>query len=547
MAHVQQPSVPHPLPLASHLASGTKQYLAPEVFTSDHMHGPEADYWSLGIVAFEMLFECRPFNKNCPSVFVAYLEEARSVHLQYLKAAAANDANKYKNGSRSRNYGEGKRRCRHAASATSSSSSSSDNIRSTSPIEMREKEKNKPSSSFRQYLMNPNLNPIARFRPAAYSSAVRESEHELDDCYHGTRSFNKDQEGEAEVVAVVEEEELKLELDRAYSAVFSSSLPAKKRLFPSRPPQEIARHEPIDEQDEGSCSDDSHPDLNLHPSPNPNGNEEAVAVVGDHWAFDYCDLSMSLPPHLVVPIPVQRLVRSPSGQVRAAAVSAACADMLSGLLEVRPPLRLGARHISLLQSHPWLEAHGVGGSPHVWAELASKQRTPSFHPGKTFLGSGFKPFRSGCERRLDEAACLFDVGLGLGSGLGLEAEEEEGGVFLPQEMQKQFKEFRYIAGHHERHFPLSLERTYPTVTAANTTTSSNSSSSLSDSCEAVRTAAEKEDASCLSVCRRKQVGIRSPPPTVPMSASVEERSQSSLAKLSSACFSPFKYIVDGKK
>ena len=29
-------------------SSGTKQYLAPEVFTRSHAHGPAADYWSLG-------------------------------------------------------------------------------------------------------------------------------------------------------------------------------------------------------------------------------------------------------------------------------------------------------------------------------------------------------------------------------------------------------------------------------------------------------------------------------------------------------------------
>eukprot|EP01035_Chromulina_nebulosa_P017829 gene17829-23440_t len=30
--------------------SGTKQYLAPEIFTKSNEHGPESDFWSLGVV-----------------------------------------------------------------------------------------------------------------------------------------------------------------------------------------------------------------------------------------------------------------------------------------------------------------------------------------------------------------------------------------------------------------------------------------------------------------------------------------------------------------
>lgn len=62
--------------LTCFLASGTKQYLAPEVFTKSHTHGPEVDYWSLGVVAYELLFSKRPFEKHCPIPFITYLEKA---------------------------------------------------------------------------------------------------------------------------------------------------------------------------------------------------------------------------------------------------------------------------------------------------------------------------------------------------------------------------------------------------------------------------------------------------------------------------------------
>ena len=64
VAHVQSFSSGNK-PLVCNLASGTKQYLAPEVFTKDHVHGAEADFYGLGVVAYELLFGRRPFDKHC--------------------------------------------------------------------------------------------------------------------------------------------------------------------------------------------------------------------------------------------------------------------------------------------------------------------------------------------------------------------------------------------------------------------------------------------------------------------------------------------------
>eukprot|EP01035_Chromulina_nebulosa_P021968 gene21968-28440_t len=52
--------------LVSTLTSGTKPYLAPELFIGTREHGTESDYWSLGIVLYELLFGIRPYRDEMP-------------------------------------------------------------------------------------------------------------------------------------------------------------------------------------------------------------------------------------------------------------------------------------------------------------------------------------------------------------------------------------------------------------------------------------------------------------------------------------------------
>lgn len=58
------------------MGSGTKQYLAPEVFSKTHIHGAASDFWSLGVTAYELLYSERPFPKHCPHAHISYLEDA---------------------------------------------------------------------------------------------------------------------------------------------------------------------------------------------------------------------------------------------------------------------------------------------------------------------------------------------------------------------------------------------------------------------------------------------------------------------------------------
>ena len=48
-------------------AVGTPDYLAPELLLGTD-HGPEVDWWSLGVVMYEFIVGIPPFNADSPEV-----------------------------------------------------------------------------------------------------------------------------------------------------------------------------------------------------------------------------------------------------------------------------------------------------------------------------------------------------------------------------------------------------------------------------------------------------------------------------------------------
>lgn len=61
----------NPIPLCR-TSSGTLCYLAPEVLTPRNIHSYQSDFWSLGAVAYELLYCRRLFEKHCPVYFVQF-------------------------------------------------------------------------------------------------------------------------------------------------------------------------------------------------------------------------------------------------------------------------------------------------------------------------------------------------------------------------------------------------------------------------------------------------------------------------------------------
>lgn len=54
-------------------SSGPLRYVAPEIFAPSHRHSFHADFWSLGIVMYELFFHQPPFIDHCPSSYVYFV------------------------------------------------------------------------------------------------------------------------------------------------------------------------------------------------------------------------------------------------------------------------------------------------------------------------------------------------------------------------------------------------------------------------------------------------------------------------------------------
>jgi serine/threonine protein kinase len=60
------------IPICNNLHSGTLPYMSPESLTQTKYHSYQSDFWSLGITAYELLFNSRPFLKHCLKSMIYY-------------------------------------------------------------------------------------------------------------------------------------------------------------------------------------------------------------------------------------------------------------------------------------------------------------------------------------------------------------------------------------------------------------------------------------------------------------------------------------------
>jgi serine/threonine protein kinase len=73
ICHITTPDNSSSSALVSCESSGTLPYLAPEVLTKTHEHSYQSDFWSLGVMGYELLYGRRPFEPHVPLNFIYFV------------------------------------------------------------------------------------------------------------------------------------------------------------------------------------------------------------------------------------------------------------------------------------------------------------------------------------------------------------------------------------------------------------------------------------------------------------------------------------------
>jgi hypothetical protein len=287
--------------LKCQLASGTRQYLAPEVFTKSRSHGPEVDFWALGVVAYELLFQKRPFDKHCPATFVQYLDGHNVDGVNNSTVDAYNCSMGLNLDSNTTQI-----RSNNNSPVRSARGESLDSARNST------KESNTPS----------RLPAFTSFSWSSNDAAGRKS---LFQC-PGSPKCNSPRSVNVYDSIVPQGSPSNGRLSPHSSGKASPSLSPKKSKSPARIEEEV---------DEESVNKSSDGSPSANPTPHPSQSEYRPR----------------LPPHLRVAIPCE--------SIWLGRISPSCQDMLQGLMEVRPGVRYGVHDRNTFRDHSWLEENFV--------------------------------------------------------------------------------------------------------------------------------------------------------------------------------------------
>lgn len=335
--------------LTSYLASGTKPYLAPEVFCRAHVHGPESDFWSLGVVAYELLYNCRPFAKHCNVEFIIYLEGCYSLRKEQRKEAWLQHALHQIND--------------NTALDTYSTGSQHSYTHVDFPA----------SGEDHQSHLVPSQHGHGYGTRSTTGASITESNIHIPPCVQGEsggmlhgdviESFCSSVGYTADNITPVRAEADQQpvgttgEADSITDSLPKSGINCRKKLSST---SHLRRHH-LQKHEESELD-------GLFPS-------EPISPLAfdDHWLV----LEGHLPKELRVEVPHYNILQE--------RLSNDCIRFVRALLDIRPSHRLSSRDIGMIKSHPWLVKHGV----HDWRDLHSKTFSANYEPGRSFMFDNF--------------------------------------------------------------------------------------------------------------------------------------------------------------
>ena len=365
--------------LASKLSSGTKQYLAPEVFTKGHIHGPESDFWSLGIVAYELLHGSRPFSKVRENM-ISFLDKAR---IKYTYSA---DTLRKEREKESRH-----RRMEAVVSAGTKADPTLHGIPEKAGVDKL----NVPINDSYGAMFRDSTDGNTTAAMTTQGSPGASPGHSRKSTPFGT-PYASPQASTAYAAAITNATGDPPAVASSLPPSSSPSTNTRAALFPkistTRQAGEVGGREIDPLISPGSpgtksvslISESTSHDLyqsqsgtktlstlEQSSSLSQESTHDTSCVYGTWWIYTQKPLDKELTVHV------------PHSNAWLGHISEDCQGVLKGLFEVRPTHRLGGRNIDKLRSHSWFEQRNLSD----WDNLVKKdpEVTPHFIPGKNWV------------------------------------------------------------------------------------------------------------------------------------------------------------------
>ena len=426
------------------LASGTKQYLAPEVFCKAHIHGQESDFWSLAVVAYELLYAKRPFEKHCNIQYITYLERGLGVRRKQLKEMKMKDLANSRSSETSTEVCVHRRPSspeglifpiagahspdKYAHMRMSPSVSASTSRESTSAYFPAISRSGSTDSLRNGYCSSVNYTPVHTSSRSVMggTSGATSLASSRGNTPQGTQLDFSEEQGRDRAAS------LQKSYDRLDNMLMSGGAisPVRPSTVASGNPRGISFdnfESPTNSPSRGTHllpklgtnSNDSgnttppkqcrgpKPGIFLPPTSGSNAQVKALLQqqaalhqqfscnqknpVSAHSHDQSESLSGQVPfgDHWAVDddavLCSDLRVHIPSSNIWLGKISHECISFLKGMFDIRPSHRFSSRDVNAIRKHPWMQAHGLSD----WQELYSRNYTPNFKPGKRFMKETF--------------------------------------------------------------------------------------------------------------------------------------------------------------
>lgn len=328
------------------------------MFCRAHVHGPESDFWSLGVVAYELLYNCRPFAKHCNVEFIIYLEGCYALRNDQRKEAWLHHANHQISSNTVDNE--------HNNCSTGSQHS---DTHVDSPVS---------GEDYQSHLLPPQHDHYCYDARSTTGASITESNihvprtapEESGALLYGDviksfcSSVGYTVDSIAPVLAESDQQPVGTtgEVDSITDSLPKSGINCRKKLSSTTTTPSPQLRGTYLQKHEESELDELLPSEPIHP-----------LAFDDHWLV----LEGHLPKELRVEVPHYNVLQE--------RLSNDCIRFVRALLDIRPSHRLSSRDIGMIKSHPWLVKHGV----HDWRDLHSKTFSANYEPGRSFMVDSF--------------------------------------------------------------------------------------------------------------------------------------------------------------